>query len=205
MYNNRFTGLRIYITVQQKPNLLDSYSSIRSAWVRELFLQRPLFLRFVRGHLHTQSTNPQDSEDILQAAYLKLLMHQGELRDPLRAKAWFFRVLRNLVADHQRAQLRNRETVNDDILENAAAPPSVRTRVCPCAKREVNRLRGEYRDALTSVDLQDSTVSQYASQSRISAANASVRLHRARRALRTRLEQVCGTCAGPGCFDCSCA
>jgi RNA polymerase sigma-70 factor (ECF subfamily) len=31
-----------------------------------------------------------------------------------------------------------------------------------------------------------------------------VRLHRARAALKTRLEQSCGTCATHGCLDCTC-
>jgi len=34
--------------------------------------------------------------------------------------------------------------------------------------------------------------------------NAAVRLHRARGALKKRLEQTCGTCTQHGCLDCTC-
>lgn len=34
--------------------------------------------------------------------------------------------------------------------------------------------------------------------------NASVRVHRARLALRRQLEKSCGTCAAHGCFQCEC-
>jgi RNA polymerase sigma-70 factor (ECF subfamily) len=50
-----------------------------------------------------------------------------------------------------------------------------------------------------------SKVQEYAWQVGISSNNASVRLHPARKALRNRLEKICGPCAGAGCFDCTCA
>ena len=34
--------------------------------------------------------------------------------------------------------------------------------------------------------------------------NATVRLHRARKALKRELERSCGTCATHGCLDCGC-
>lgn len=34
--------------------------------------------------------------------------------------------------------------------------------------------------------------------------NATVRLHRARRALKRELERSCGICATHGCLDCTC-
>ncbi|SLM45275.1 ECF family RNA polymerase sigma factor (fragment) [Nitrospira sp. ND1] len=34
--------------------------------------------------------------------------------------------------------------------------------------------------------------------------NLTVRLHRARQALRASLEQTCGLCTRQGCFNCTC-
>jgi hypothetical protein len=47
-------------------------------------------------------------------------------------------------------------------------------------------------------------VTEYASETGMTANNAAVRAHRARQALRRRLAESCGVCAEHGCVDCSC-
>jgi hypothetical protein len=54
------------------------------------------------------------------------------------------------------------------------------------------------------VDLHEGKLKDLAQQSGITAENAAVRVHRARAALRRRIEQACGTCSVHGCLDCSC-
>ena len=49
------------------------------------------------------------------------------------------------------------------------------------------------------------TAAKPAEQKGLSAANAGVRVFRARDALRRRVMESCGTCAEHGCLDCSCA
>jgi RNA polymerase sigma-70 factor (ECF subfamily) len=47
-------------------------------------------------------------------------------------------------------------------------------------------------------------VKAFAEAAGITPNNASVRLFRAREALRQQLQRSCGTCAEHGCLDCSC-
>jgi RNA polymerase sigma-70 factor (ECF subfamily) len=54
------------------------------------------------------------------------------------------------------------------------------------------------------VDLEGGSVGDYARKAGITPNNASVRLHRAREALRKQVEKTCGTCATHGCLDCTC-
>jgi RNA polymerase sigma-70 factor (ECF subfamily) len=65
-------------------------------------------------------------------------------------------------------------------------------------------LKPEYREALRIVDLEDGKLSELAERAGITAENAAVRIHRARKALRGQVEKACGTCAVHGCFDCQC-
>ena len=65
-------------------------------------------------------------------------------------------------------------------------------------------MKPEYRDALRIVDLDDGPLSELAAASGITAENAAVRVHRARKALRQQVQKACGTCADHGCFDCHC-
>ena len=61
-----------------------------------------------------------------------------------------------------------------------------------------------YAEALREVDLGGASVMAWAERAGITANNASVRLFRAREALRRQVERSCGTCATHGCEDCSC-
>ena len=69
---------------------------------------------------------------------------------------------------------------------------------------ELSRLRENYSDALHAMEMNNEPVAAYAARKGISANNAMVSLHRARKSLRKRLESRCGSCAGAGCFDCKC-
>ncbi|HRB18277.1 MAG TPA: sigma factor-like helix-turn-helix DNA-binding protein, partial [Nitrospira sp.] len=75
---------------------------------------------------------------------------------------------------------------------------------CRCVSGLLETLKPEYREALRIVDLEEGKLKDLAQQSGITAENAAVRVHRARAALRRRIEQACGTCSVHGCLDCSC-
>ena len=169
--------------------------------VQLLLGKRSRFLGFVRLRVR----DPQAAEDILQLAYLRLFTRLNSLRDFSRASAWFFRILRNLIADHYRSQHRHPAPVPVEAVESLPAPLTEGNNTCPCASRALERLNPAYAKVLRAVDLADRAVAQYARESNISENNAAVRLHRARRALRSHLVELCGACYGAGCFDCRCA
>jgi hypothetical protein len=64
----------------------------------------------------------------------------------------------------------------------------------------------EYADLIEQVDVAGLSIEEVAAKSGITPNNAYVRLHRARKALRERLESACGKCATGGgrCGDCYC-
>ncbi|MCE7979107.1 MAG: RNA polymerase subunit sigma-70, partial [Nitrospira sp. NTP1] len=80
----------------------------------------------------------------------------------------------------------------------------LRQEICQCVSSLLDTLKPEYREALQIVDLQEGKLKDLAQQSGITPENAAVRVHRARAALRRRIEQACGTCSVHGCLDCSC-
>jgi RNA polymerase sigma-70 factor (ECF subfamily) len=57
---------------------------------------------------------------------------------------------------------------------------------------------------LRIMDLEEGALSDLAHQAGITAENAAVRVHRARKALRRQVERSCGTCAEHGCLNCHC-
>ncbi len=148
------------------------------------------------------------AEEILQDAFVRgLSLGAGAaLRDDESALAWFYRLLRNALVDRAR-----RADVERRGLARAAAEPTqapdleIADVVCACVTAIVETLKPEYERAIRRVELDGVAVRAFAAEERITDGNAAVRLHRARQALRRRLEESCGTCATHGCYACECA
>ena len=121
--------------------------------------------------------------------------------------AWFYRVLRNSIIDHYRhrsSSTRAMEAWGRDFATSQQLGAELQQEICQCISGLLATLKPEYRDALRIVDLEEGDLSDLARQSGITAENAAVRVHRARKALRRQVEQACGTCAEHGCLDCHC-
>jgi hypothetical protein len=76
--------------------------------------------------------------------------------------------------------------------------------VCRCVLDLTELLKPEYREMLHRVELEEASLRETAATLGLTPNNAAVRLRRARRALRTALMHLCGTCAEYGCLDCTC-
>ena len=90
-------------------------------------------------------------------------------------------------------------------MEGAEVPaPDLKNEICQCVSRVLGGLKPEYREALEIVDIGDEGPGDLAAKANISANNATVRIHRARRALEKQVRLTCGACAEHGCVDCRC-
>jgi RNA polymerase sigma-70 factor (ECF subfamily) len=160
------------------------------------------FLAFLEKRVESRAV----AEDILQSAFVRSLEREHELRDEESAVAWFYRVLRNSVIDHyrQRAAASRALEAYARELSPAVPAPEIREEICGCLHALLESLKPEYRDAIRLVDMEDGSLKDLAAKAGITEANAAVRVHRARTALRKRVRLACGTCAEHGCLNCSC-
>ena len=163
--------------------------------------QHATFLSFLSARVEDRAT----AEDILQSAYLKAVEHGSEIRDDESTVAWFYRILRNAITDHYRRRA-TRQRAHEGFVADAPTSyePELKQTVCACIGDIVNDLKDEYRTAIEEVDLGGNPVEEFARSEQISANNASVRLHRARKAVAKQLTAVCGACAEHKCLDCTC-
>ena len=160
------------------------------------------FLAFLERRVESRAV----AEDILQAAFTRGLERGGDVQDE-KVVAWFYRVLRNAVIDHYRQRstaARAMEAWGRESPDVQEPEAELRQEICRCVSGLLETLKPEYRDALRIVDLEEGKLKDLAQRSGITAENAAVRVHRARAALRRRIEQACGTCSVHGCLDCSC-
>lgn len=174
----------------------DTYAAID-----QLLGSRERFLAFVRRRI----ADPELAEDVLQASLLKAIQAAPRLRDEDRLVPWFYRILRNAIVDSYRRRAAAPREGELDLAANIAEPEEEERRVV-CAYMEplIAGLKPEYREIVQALDLNDETAESFAARRGLTATNLKVRRHRARRALRSRLEQVCMVCAEHHCLDCTC-
>ena len=146
------------------------------------------------------------AEDIFQEAALRALERLPQLEDPRRLRAWFFRLLSNGAISFLRTRRSTWESLPATPFpgEPSALPPHLLPTTCSCALDILPRMKASQRQVLQDAVIDEQPLAVHARNEDLSANNARVRLHRARRALHRRLLSRCGTCARERGLDCDC-
>ncbi|HEX2061808.1 MAG TPA: sigma-70 family RNA polymerase sigma factor [Thermoanaerobaculia bacterium] len=161
------------------------------------------FLSFLERRLNDRAL----AEDILQDAFVKSIEKGEHVRDDDSAVAWFYRMLRNAVIDHHRrgsVKSRALELLASEMKDAVEPPPEMRDAICSCVSQLAASLKPEYAEAIHRVEVEGVPVRQFAAEAGITPNNATVRVFRAREALRKQVKASCGTCAEHGCVECHC-
>lgn len=144
-----------------------------------------------------------EPEELLHQALERALSRSDQLRDLEQAEAWVARIVRNTVLDELRRE-RRRSTEEPAVLLEAASDPTPDLDLCTCVLAQMGRLRPAYAFILKRVVIEGAPLAEVAGELDISLNNASVRLHRAREALRNAVASHCGTTSTSSCTDCGC-
>jgi RNA polymerase sigma-70 factor (ECF subfamily) len=174
--------------------------------INALVTERARFHRFLTRRLG----NATEADDLLQESLLRALQRGDRLRRGERVVPWFYRILRNSVADHFRrgaADQRKIERLGRE-LDGATTETVAREwdrAVCACFEGLLPSLNPRYAEILRRIDLRGETHAAVARALKMSTGAFSVALHRARTALRRRLEVFCGACSREHCLACTCA
>ena len=159
------------------------------------------------GYLRKKLASPELAEDLLQDSLLKALRKAPDIRDEEKLLPWFYRVLRNAVIDTYRSRgaAPGRVEIDVDLLEAPAEPSAADEQsLCECFRLLVPTLKPEYAAMIQRLELGTADPEAVAKELGITRNTLKVRRHRARQALRQRLEETCRTCAKHGCLDCTC-
>jgi RNA polymerase sigma factor (sigma-70 family) len=175
--------------------------------IRQLLSHESSFRSFLRGRLGNDAL----AEDLLQQSFVRAVEHQHSVRNDESVVAWFYRVLRNTVIDYYRSQgaeSRRNESFLQEMTHLGAdkEPPldEIQAAACQCLHQVIPTLRSTYRDLLRRIDLDGEPPARVAKELHVTPNNLTVRLHRARQALRAGLETSCGVCSEHGCLNCTC-
>ncbi|MBU6374368.1 MAG: sigma-70 family RNA polymerase sigma factor [Bdellovibrionales bacterium] len=152
------------------------------------------------------------AEDLLQQSLKKATERPPVSVEEAGVVAWFFTVLKNTLTDYYRAKAseekkhKELELTADVLLKTKVAPvDEIEAVVCECMNGLLPTLKDNYADLIRRIDLGGESISSVAENLAITENNLTVRLHRARQALKTSLERTCGTCTEHGCLNCTCS
>ena len=162
-------------------------------------------LRFLTRRLG----NEDEAADVLHDFYVKVLTRIGDVRETEKLRAWMRRVLETTLIDYYRARGKKRQAETEHhYLESVRlggdGKDDLDLIICMCLYKLLPTLKSEYANLLWRVDLNGESREHVAAALDISESNLRVRLHRARQALRQRLEESCRTCPIHGYMDCDC-
>ncbi|MBU2167955.1 MAG: sigma-70 family RNA polymerase sigma factor [Alphaproteobacteria bacterium] len=179
-------------------------ANVTDAAVRQELVEcHRAFLMFLRRRVSNQA----DAEEVLQDFMERALRRAGDLRDIQSLRGWLSRVLATTLIDHYRRTSRRKETLREPSeMEDFVGEPDdeIDAAVCHCLYRLLPTIKADYSDLIWRIDLLGEPRDQVAVSVGLNLNNVNVKLHRARRALKTRLEDVCLTCPEHGYLDCQC-
>jgi RNA polymerase sigma-70 factor (ECF subfamily) len=152
--------------------------------------------------------NEADAQDAVQEAFVSAFNALGDFHGESRLATWLYRITVNAALMKRRSKARRREREIDTLLPqfgpggHHVEPPSTWTEPASAeaeraesqalVRRSIDQLPDTYRTILILRDIQELETDEVARHLGISSNAVKIRLHRARQALRTLLDQQMG-------------
>lgn len=141
---------------------------------------------------------PEDAEEVAQETLLRVFESLGQLRDPERVRAWVFRIAKNACLMQRRKSIfaPTHEVSTDELLPSdepsgADLPPDreyLRGELKAVLDRIIAELPPKYRAVVVLRDVEELSTEETAQILDISPDVVKTRLHRARQAMRQKLD-----------------
>ncbi|MES0489737.1 MAG: sigma-70 family RNA polymerase sigma factor [Leptospirales bacterium] len=157
---------------------------------------RPRIAAYVR-----RIARPEDVEDIVQESLEKIFNKHETFRGESGFSSWVFRIVSNTIADHYR---RKKETTTEDgffenlVDERSESPEQLATEKEQkgCIIEKVNTLPEQYSHILYLHYFEKMNLQDIADQIKTTVSTAKVRLHRARKRMKTIMLHDCDVSFG---------
>ncbi len=134
------------------------------------------------------------ADDLLQETFLRVEKNMAKVREPEKMSSWIFRIAYNLCQDHfkskQKVALCSSKAAEYS-LEIPLIQKIEQQEMGDCVQKKINLLPEPLRIILFLFDIMEFTHKEIAEILSISAENSKVRLHRARKELKSILKKGC--------------
>ena len=137
------------------------------------------------------------ADDLIQETFIKVQKSLNQLKDESKLSPWIFKIAYNLCQDHFRktSHSSNSEQVLSEKIGILSEPLFQKKfeqhQMGACVQEKIRLLPESYQTVLVLFDLMEFSHQEIAEILETSAENVKVRLHRARKQLKTILEKEC--------------
>jgi RNA polymerase sigma-70 factor (ECF subfamily) len=137
------------------------------------------------------------ADDLIQETFIKVQKNLNQLKDETKLSSWIFRIAHNLCQDHFRKSSQSSKREHIPIEDrHFLTIPVIQTKfeqhqMGACVQDKIRLLPESYQTVLVLFDLMEFSHQEIAEIIGISVENVKVRLHRARKKLKTILEEEC--------------
>jgi RNA polymerase sigma-70 factor, ECF subfamily len=156
----------------------------------------------IRAFVGRRIRHAADVDDVVQRVFLRVHEGLASLRDEDRVHAWVYRTATHAIADYYRGPVNRREVASgslDDFADASPAgagdeetdEPSTLKEFAVCVQPLMRSLSAADREALTVIDVEEVTQIEAARRLGLSVSGMKSRIQRARRRLRTVVEECC--------------
>ena len=151
----------------------------------------------VRKFILTYVRDEWLADDLIQDTFLRVQKNLDSVRDPEKISSWVFRIAYNLCHDHfrqsKRSSLNNRliQAEIPTFKEAMVQKELEQNQMGQCVQDKMDLLPKDYRTVLILSDIMAFSQQEIAEILSTSVSNVKVRVHRARKKMRTILEEHC--------------
>jgi RNA polymerase sigma-70 factor, ECF subfamily len=157
----------------------------------------------LRAFIAKRVANEAEVDDIVQDVWLKMQRGLDGLKDQRRLISWIYQIARHAIIDHYRAPGRRKEmpaglAADLEAHQSSSTRTTVsedsgqlRSELAGCLRPMIERLSGEYRQAVILIDFDGLTQQEAAAQLGLSLSGMKSRVQRGRRQLKGMLEACC--------------
>ena len=137
------------------------------------------------------------ADDLIQETFIKVQKNLNQVKDEAKLSSWIFKIAYNLCQDHFRkiSQSTKKEQVLSEEKQFLTEPLFQKEfeqhQMGECVQDKIRLLPESYQTVLVLFDLMEFSHQEIAEVLDISVENVKVRLHRARKKLKTILEKEC--------------
>ncbi len=160
------------------------------------------FYQKIRRYL-ARLVGENDSEDVTQEVFLKVNAALGSFRGESGLSTWIYRIATNAALDHLRRTPQPTTEIPSDDAEREGEPlrfrgemplidrQLVRKEMSSCIRNVIKKLPEEYRTVIVLSELEEFRNNEIAEILQVSLDTVKIRLHRARKKLKSELESLC--------------
>lgn len=145
------------------------------------------------GHALRMAGSPDEATDLVQRALVQGFKRLHTCREPERVGAWLFRILANFCKDHVRSRRRKDVPLADvEGVVRSPGDPEADASASETRRhvwRALDALTPEQREAFVLKHVEGRSYEEIAAVMDLSVASLKMRVHRAREALRSLLEE----------------